>query len=77
MFLAAQTKERGRSELGSKWGKAVIYAFRYYSKLKIAFFFFFLMYYLFKYNAEQDTLVWFVVQVINVYITQEALKLKK
>lgn len=56
MYLAGQMKERGRSELGSEWGKAVTCSFRDYSELIIAFFLFFLMYYLFMYNAEQDNL---------------------
>lgn len=35
------------------------------------------MYYLFLCNAEQDNVMWFGVQVINVYVFQEALTGKK
>jgi len=40
MYLAGQMKERCRSELGSKWGKAGTCAFGDYSELIIAFFLF-------------------------------------
>lgn len=57
MRLAGQIKERGRSELGSKWGKAVTCAFKDYSELIIAFFLFFNVY-IYIYIMLNRTISW-------------------
>lgn len=67
-----QRRWRGRSELGSTWGKAIICVFR--DLWLVLFWCFFLIYYLFFFSCwAGQSLAWFDVQVLDVCISQEAL----